>query len=164
MANVLGNRTKKPEVVAVESTPTPVTPPPQPETSVSDDLLVASSNKRVSKKDLVSAKLGLAKRSLTQPTNPIPRRNNKRITYYENNLLDNERKRDAHGTTVTIPFFIEEYRAIEELFKKEGSKLGTDSITNLMRQVILAKAKSSLGAEEFNKIINEELNQRIEDL
>lgn len=162
MANVLGNRTKKTETVTVEQTP--VASPKSVETLLNDDLLTASSSKRISKKDLVNAKLGLAKRSLTQPTNPIPRRNNKRITYYENNLLDNERKRDAHGTTVTIPFFVEEYRAIEELFKKEGSKLGTDSITNLMRQVILAKAKSSLGTEEFNKIINEELNQRIEDL
>lgn len=149
MANVLGNRPKKPEQV---TTPEPDNTP--------DPILVADANKRVSKKSKVQAKFNEAERSLTQPSNPITR-SNKRIVYFENNLdIRRERKRDVHGTTLTIPMYVEEFRLLEALYELKGDAYDASSITDFLREVLKEKAKNVLLKKDFDEIYNEKLNQK----
>lgn len=153
MANVLGNRPKKAENVA--------TPKPELNSSTkSDPILIADANKRVSKKAKVQEKFKKAERSLTQPTNPVTR-SNKRVVYFKNNLdLRRERKRDVHGTTLTIPLYVEEFRLLEALYELKGDAYDASSITDFLRGVLIEKAKNVLTKKEFDEIYNEKLNQK----
>lgn len=129
-----------------------------------DTELVADSNKRKSKKEEINKKLADANKSLTQPTNPITR-SNKRIVYFENNLDElSERKRDAHGTAINVPLYVEEFRVLEALYEKERGKYKATSFVDFIRKYLDEKALVDLGEEEHSTIMSEKLNQKAEDL
>lgn len=119
--------------------------------------------KRMTKKQRVQEKLKSAQKSPTQPDEPITR-SNKRITYYINNLDVDDRKRDDVGAAINFPFFVEEFRAIQEAYNKVKNEVEAKSFSDYLRQVLKDHAKKTLGADEYKKIIDERLNQRVESL
>lgn len=131
-----------------------------------DDLLQTENvklTKRISKKQRIKQKLELAERSPTQPEEPITR-SNKRITYYVNNLDRDERKRDDVGTAINLPFFVEEFRAIQAAYDKNKNSAQASSFTDYIRQVLKDHAKKALGASEYQDFEDEKLNQIVEPL
>lgn len=146
MADILGNRTAKTKK------------------GEEDPVLKAETTKRKSKKDLINAKLQLAVKSPTQPTNPVTR-SNKEVVYYINNLdEDLERKRDAHGTAINVPVFVEEFRVLEALYEKERKKYGATSFVDFIRKYLDVKAQKDLGQAEYKKVMDEKLNQVVRNI
>lgn len=126
--------------------------------------LVADSNKRKSKKEVINEKLEKANKSLTRPTNPITR-SNKRVVYLENNLDElSERKRDAHGTAINVPLYVEEFRVLEALYEKEREKYNATSFVDFLRKYLASKVQIDLGKKAYDEIMKEKLNQKTEDI
>lgn len=84
-------------------------------------------------------------------------RNGTVIKLEKNDLPTRKRQRKAHGTNLTIPLYFEELIAIEEAFEKENL---AESLNDFIRVQLLAKAKNILGADEFKKVLDNELNKR----
>lgn len=144
MADVLGNRGSKPKKQDTE------------------DLLTTS--KRISKKDQIKAKLESAVKSPTQPTNPVTR-SNKEVVYYINNLDEHrERKRDAHGTAINVPLYVEEFRVLEALYEQEYKKLDATSFVDFIRKYLNNKIQQDLGSKKYKEIMNEKLNQVVKNI
>ncbi|HAV4576036.1 hypothetical protein E5H25_18090 [Acinetobacter baumannii] len=83
-------------------------------------------------------------------------RNNIQIELLKNDLTARKRNRKKHGTNLTVPLYIEELLVIQAAFDVDQS---VDSVNDLIRQTILAKAEEILGERKYKKVIAEEWNK-----
>ncbi|MFX9843552.1 hypothetical protein ABTP46_14935 [Acinetobacter baumannii] len=83
-------------------------------------------------------------------------RNNIQIELLKNDLTARKRNRKKHGTNLTVPLYIEELLAIQDAFEIDQS---VDSVNDLIRKTILAKAEEILGERKYKKVIAEEWNK-----
>ncbi|MCQ1096611.1 hypothetical protein NNO88_17490 [Acinetobacter baumannii] len=87
---------------------------------------------------------------------PHKARNNIQIELLNNDLTARKRNRKKHGTNLTVPLYFEELLAIQAAFDVDQS---VDSVNDLIRQTILAKAEKILGKSKYKEIIAEEWNK-----
>ncbi|QIT19965.1 hypothetical protein [Acinetobacter pittii] len=87
---------------------------------------------------------------------PHKARNNIQIELLKNDLTARKRNRKKHGTNLTVPLYFEELLAIQAAFDVDQS---VDSVNDLIRQTILAKAEKILGKSKYKEIISEEWNK-----
>ncbi|MDQ9034680.1 hypothetical protein RFK95_17800 [Acinetobacter pittii] len=83
-------------------------------------------------------------------------RNNIQIELLKNDLTARKRNRKKHGTNLTVPLYIEELLVLQAAFDVDQS---VDSVNDLIRQTILAKAEEILGERKYKKVIAEEWNK-----
>lgn len=67
------------------------------------------------------------------------------------------RKENVNGTAINVPFFVEDYRALEAAF--ELDKQNYRSFANFVRQALLQHAKDKLGDVKFDEITSEKIDQ-----
>jgi hypothetical protein len=83
---------------------------------------------------------------------------NKSIVHIEKNTLPTaKRVRTKHGRNITLPLYVEELTAIEETVKKLGQDQDI-SISIFIRQAILDQCKKILGKDDYNEILNNQMN------
>lgn len=80
-------------------------------------------------------------------TATIKTRGNKQLDLEPNTLSNKERSRSKHGRTLITHLFVEELEAIEQAVEK----LGEPSISNFVRETLLAKCQSVLGKDQYNR-------------
>lgn len=83
----------------------------------------------------------------TKATATIKTRGNKQLDLEPNTLSNKERSRSKHGRTLITHLFVEELEAIEQAVEK----LGEPSISNFVRETLLAKCQSVLGKDQYNR-------------
>ena len=87
-------------------------------------------------------------------TETIKTKNSKGVTVEPNQLSAKERSRSKHGRNLTNYLFVEELEAIEQAVEK----LGEPSISNFVRETLLAKCQAVLGKEQYNRINDSKRN------
>ncbi|UIJ77573.1 hypothetical protein [Acinetobacter sp. SH20PTE14] len=93
----------------------------------------------------------------TLPSNKIVTRNKSVVLLEPNKLPVSTRSRTKNGRNLTIPLFVEELNIIETAVNILGQKSDT-SINNFIRQTILDKCKKIIGKEEYQRMLNQQLN------
>lgn len=91
---------------------------------------------------------------IATPTKVIKTRGNKSLIIEPNTLSNKDRSRSKHGRTLITHLFVEELEAIEQAVEK----LGEPSVTNFVRETLLAKVQSVLGKKEYNLILDNKRN------
>ena len=83
----------------------------------------------------------------TKATATIKTRGNKQLDLEPNTLSNKERSRSKHGRTLITHLFVEELELIEQAVEQ----LDEPSISNFVRETLLAKCQSVLGKEQYNR-------------
>lgn len=96
------------------------------------------------------------KKSSIQPESQ-PKNGRSISTYHENVLTERERKPQFVGTAINVPFYVEDFRLIDEAFKTENLK-DCKTLTAYIRHVLLERAEHVLSPDDYEKIKNYELN------
>ena len=82
---------------------------------------------------------------VTKPQS-IKTRGNKQLDLEPNQLSNKERSRSKHGRTLITHLFVEELELIEQTVEQ----LSDPSISNFVRETLLARCQSVLGKERYN--------------
>lgn len=80
-------------------------------------------------------------------TATIKTRGNKQLDLEPNQLSNKERSRSKHGRTLITHLFVEELELIEQAVEQ----LDEPSISNFVRETLLAKCQAVLGKEQYNR-------------
>ena len=83
----------------------------------------------------------------TKATATIKTRGNKQLDLEPNTLSNKERSRSKHGRTLITHLFVEELELIEQAVEQ----LDEPSISNFVRETLLAKCQAVLGKEQYNR-------------
>lgn len=84
----------------------------------------------------------------------IKTRGNKQLALESNTLSNKERSRSKHGRSLIVHLYVEELEAIEQTVEQ----LGEPSISNFVRDTLLAKANSVLGKDKYNATLDNKRN------
>lgn len=90
----------------------------------------------------------------TKATATIKTRGNKQLDLEPNTLSNKERSRSKHGRTLITHLFVEELELIEQAVEQ----LDEPSISNFVRETLLAKCQTVLGKEQYNRINDSKRN------
>ena len=90
---------------------------------------------------------------VTKPQS-IKTRGNKQLDLEPNQLSNKERSRSKHGRTLITHLFVEELELIEQAVEQ----LDEPSISNFVRETLLAKCQAVLGKEQYNRINDSKRN------
>ena len=87
-------------------------------------------------------------------TATIKTRGNKQLDLEPNQLSNKERSRSKHGRILITHLFVEELELIEQAVEQ----LDEPSISNFVRETLLAKCQAVLGKEQYNRINDSKRN------